>query len=89
MNIIQQVQYNTHQPKNKPQCIRLTQIFKNYNEDLSNIDNNQYSSNTSTPFKEEIKNNTPSSEKNYTTYTQPINTNENNMPKVAKNLKRR
>ena len=86
VNIIQQVQYNTHQPKNKPQCIRLTQIFKNYNEDLSNIDNNQYSSNTSTPFKEEIKNNTPSSEKNYTTYTQPINTNENNMPKVAKNL---
>ena len=81
VNIIQQVQYNTHQPKNKPQCIRLTQIFKNYNEDLSNIDNNQYSSNTSTPFKEEIKNNTPSSEKNYTTYTQPINTNENNMPK--------
>ena len=97
--------YNTQQPKEKPQSMRLTQIFKNY-KDLSDINknnnklnndnkldykNNQYVIQASTPFKEEglitnLVNNTPSSEKNYTTYTQPINTDISSMPNVAKDL---
>ena len=82
--------YNTQQPKEKFQSI-LTQNFKNYKDSSDINKNNQYLNIASTPLKEEelitsFENNTPSSEKNYTTYTQPINTDICNMPKVVKNL---
>ena len=84
--------YNTQQPKEKFQSIRFTQNIKDY-KGLSDINNNnnQYLNISSTPLKEEgiitnFENNTPSLKKNYTTYTQPINTDINNMPNVAKNL---
>ena len=89
--------YNVQHPKEKPPNLNLPQNFKNYNDSLDinnnklNYKNNQYLAKVSTPLKEEgfisnFENNISYSEKNYSRYTLPINTNMTNTFKVAKNL---
>ena len=99
-NIVQFPQYcNTEQPKFKLPSIRLTQSFQDFlntpeeykennnNELNNNINNNNQYINT-TPIKtvKNIQNNNKTLEKCYSTFTLPINTNMNSIPKLAKNL---
>ena len=93
---------NTEQPKYKLPSIRLTQSFQdllntpeeyqeeykegNNNELNNNINNNQYLNTTPIKMVKNIQNNNKTLEKCYSTFTLPINTNINSIPKLAKNL---
>jgi len=99
-NIVQFPQYcNTEQPKFKLPSIRLTQSFQDFlntpeeykdnnnNELNNNINsNNQYINTTPIKTVKNIQNNNKTLEKCYSTFTLPINTNMNSIPKLAKNL---